>query len=181
MQVVSLSGWAQWSLVIIALFNVLFVGVLAFAAFMLYKQFSKLRAQVQPIIDRVNPILEEARPIVANVNPLLNENVKPILGNVQEVTHKVSGIVTDLGTHVHEIAETGEQTVKDITHRVESTSHVVTDNVSKPVIGAASFIAGFSRALSVLKNYKPSSAAENPPGGAEVEGNGVAAASERKE
>jgi len=152
---ISLSPVAQWSLAIIALFNVLLFGGLVAFVIVGIKEFQKLRSQIQPIIDRVTPILDEAKPVVAGVNPLINNNVKPILGNVQEITHKVSGIVTDLGNHAHEIAETGEHTVKEITHRVEATGQVVTDTVSKPVISAAGVIAGISRAFSVLKNYQP--------------------------
>jgi len=155
MTAIYLSPAAQVSLVIIAVINVLLLSVIVAAAMIGVQQFKKLREQVQPIIDRVNPILDEAKPLVASVNPLIDQNVKPILMNVQEITHKVSGIVTDIGNHAHEIAETGEHTVKEITHRVGSTSQMVTENVSKPVISAASLIAGVSRAFSVLKHYKP--------------------------
>jgi hypothetical protein len=150
----ALSPVTQWSLAIIALVNVLLLIGLVGIVFVAVGEFKKLRAQLQPVIDRVNPLLEEAKPIIGNVNPMINNNVKPILVNVQEVTHKVSGMVSDLGEHVHEIAETSQHTVKDLTHRVEATGHVVTENVSKPVINAASVIAGVSRAFSVLKNYE---------------------------
>jgi len=161
MDVVALSPAAQWALVIIAIFNVLLFGGLVAFVILGVKEFQKLRAQAQPILDRMKPIMDrvpplmdEVKPIVANVNPLINDNVKPILGNVQEITHKVSGIVSDIGQHAHEIAETGEHTVKEITHRVEATGQVVADNVSKPVISMASFVAGVGRAFSVLKNYQ---------------------------
>jgi phage-related protein len=161
MNVVTLSPAAQIALVVIAVLNVLFVGGLVAFIIIGVKEFQKLRAQAQPIIDRITPIMDrvppimdEAKPIVASVNPLINDNVKPILGNVQEITHKVSGIITDLGQHAHEIAETGEHTVKEITHRVEATGQVVAENVSKPVINVASFAAGLGRAFSVLKNYQ---------------------------
>ena len=172
---ITLSGWVQWPLVIIAVMNVIFVGILAFAALKMAQEVAKLRAQVQPIIDRVNPILEEARPVVANVTPLINTNVRPILGNVQEITQKVSGIVTDLGQHAHEIAETGEQTVRELTHRVEATGQVVTESVSKPVIGAASLFAGITRAVSVLKNYKSEPAKGNGRDHSHADGNGASA------
>src|SRR5205085_9311928 len=134
---VYLSPVAQWSLGIIAFVNVLLLGGLCGAIIVAVKEFGKLRAQVQPTIDRVNGILDETKPIVARVPPIIDADVKPILGNVQEITHRVSGIVSDVGQHVHEIAETGEHTVKEITHRVEATGQVVTDTVSRPVINAA--------------------------------------------
>jgi len=153
---VSLSPVAQWSLLIIAVFNVLLFGGLVAFVILGVKELQKLRGQAEKVMDQVKPILAEAKPVVASINPILNNNVKPILGNVQEITHKVSDIVTDLGQHAHEIAETGEHTVKEITHRVEATGQVVTDTVSKPVISIAGMIAGVSRALSVLKNYQGS-------------------------
>jgi len=172
---VTLSGWTQGALVVIALVNVLLLAGLIGAVFFVLAAIKKIQAQIQPVIDRTQPIMDrvpvlmdEAKPIIAGVNPLINENVKPILGNVQEITHKVSGMVTDLGAHVHEIAETGEQTVKHLTQRVESTGQVVTENVAKPVISAASVFAGISRAFSVLKNYQKN-ANEGQPG---ANGNG---------
>jgi len=175
---IALSPAAQVSLVIIALINVLLLIGLVSAVVVAVTQFKKLREQVQPVIDRVTPILEEVKPVVANVNPLLEGSVRPILGNIQEITHKVSGIVGDVGAHVHSIAETGEHTVKEITHRVEATGQVVTDNVSKPVISAASMFAGISRAFSVLKHYQNDDAPSAP---AHTNGDGAtASASSRK-
>jgi uncharacterized protein YoxC len=172
---VTLSGPTQIALVVIAIVNVLLLAGLIGAVFAILAAVKKMQTQIQPVIDRTKPIMDrvpvlmdEAKPVIAGVNPLIEQNEKPILGNVQEITHKVSGIVSDLGTHVHEIAETGEQTVKNITQRVESTGQVVTENVAKPVISAASVFAGISRAFSVLKNYQKS-APEGAPG---VNGNG---------
>jgi uncharacterized protein YoxC len=166
---VTLSGWTQGALVVIAIVNVLLLAGLVGAVFAILGAVKKVQAQIQPVLDRTKPIMDrvpvlmdEVKPVIAGVNPLIDQSVKPILGNVQEITHKVSGIVTDLGEHVHEIAETGEQTVKHITRRVESTGQVVTDTVSKPVISAASVIAGIGRAFSVLKNYQKD-AREEPP------------------
>jgi len=177
MYAIALSPAAQWSLVIIAVCNVLLFGGLVAFVILGVRQFQKLREQVQPILDRVTPIMDrvppimdEVKPIVANVNPLINDNVKPILGNVQEITHKVSGVVSDLGQHAHEIAETGEHTVKEITHRVEATGQVVAENVSKPVINIASFAAGLGRAFSVLKNYQKQEDSETRP---HANGNGA--------
>lgn len=177
---VSLHWISQTALVIIALANVLLFGVLVGAVFGIMKAIQQIRKQIEPIVDRTKPIMDrvpmimdEVRPVVANVNPLINENIKPILGNVQEITVKVSGIVGDLGQHAHEIAETGEQTVKHLSHRVESTGQVVTETVSKPVISAASIIAGVSRAFSVLKNYQGNTPEEHPP---HTNGNGRSAA-----
>jgi uncharacterized protein YoxC len=162
---VALSPAAQNSLVVIAIFNVLLFAVLIGLVAGVMIALKKIQAQIQPVIDRVNPLLEEAKPIVANVNPLINQNVKPILNNVQEITHKASGIVSDIGEHVHGIAETGEQTVKNLTHRVEAAGQVVTDTVSKPAISAASIVAGISKAFSVFKTYqgKPSEGPQGEP------------------
>jgi len=172
---VSLAPAAQWSLVIIAIFNVLlFAGLVAFVIVGV-AEFKKLRAQVQPVIDRVNPILEEVKPVVAGINPMIDHNIKPILGEVQDITQKVSGMVSDISQHAHEIAETGEHTVKEITHRVEATGQVVTDTVSRPVISAAGFIAGLSRALSVLKSYQSGPAHETRRDHARANGDGVTA------
>ncbi|MBW3624531.1 MAG: hypothetical protein KY468_14085 [Armatimonadetes bacterium] len=173
----TLSGWTQGALVVIAVVNVLLLGVLVGAVFGIMKALQKLREQVNPLIertkpimDRVPPIMDEAKTVVANVNPVINEQVKPIMGNVQEITVKVSGMVSDLSQHAHEIAETGEQTVKHLTTRVEAAGDVVTDTVSKPVISVASVIAGVSRAFSVLKNYQKSS--QDPPHPPHANGNG---------
>jgi uncharacterized protein YoxC len=186
---VALTPAAEWSLVIIAAFNLLLFAGLVVAVVVAVLEFKKLRAQIQPIIDRVKPILEEARPVVAGINPMidqnvkpilenvqdLTQNVKPILGNVQEITHRVSDIVSDIGEHAHEIAETGQHTVKDLTHRVEATGHVVTDTVSKPVIGLAGVFAGIARAFSVLKEYQPARSSDGRSDTVYANGDGTTA------
>ncbi len=174
---VALSGAAQTSLVVIAVFNVILFALLIGAVVMGVVAFKKLQAQIQPVIDRVTPLLDEAKPIVANVNPLINQNVKPILSNVQEITHKASGIVSDVGQRVHEIGQTGEETVKHLTHRVETAGQVVTDTVSKPAISAASIFAGINRAISVFRTYEKPNEPDfvNPPssdGHLSMNGNG---------
>lgn len=158
---VSIHWISQTALVIIALVNVLLLGGLVVSVFLILKALKQVQKQLQPIIDRTAPIMDrvpvlmdEVRPIVANVNPLINENVKPILGNVQEITGKVSGIVSDLGPHVHGIAETSEQTVKQFSERIATSGQTVAETVSRPVIRIAGIVAGVRRAFSVLKHYR---------------------------
>jgi hypothetical protein len=138
----------------------LFGGLIAFVVLGI-REFQKLRKQIEPLVDRAKPLMEDARPIMASAHQVVNQvnqavahDVKPILGNVQEITHKAGVIVSDLGSHAHEIAQTGEQTVKGLTHKVGATGEVIADNVSKPVIRIASALTGVGRALTVLKNYK---------------------------
>jgi hypothetical protein len=150
----SLSPAAQWSLVIIAIVNLLLMFGLIAGVIVGIVAFKKLRAQIQPTLDRANGILDETKQLVVKVSPMLESEVKPILHNVQEMTHKAGDIVTDVGHQAHEIAETSQRTVKKTSKRIETTGKLVTEGVTRPVIQFASMTAGIGRALSVMRNHR---------------------------
>jgi uncharacterized protein YoxC len=82
---------------------------------------------VSQISKRAQPTLDEARRTIANVNQ----------------------VAANVGSRVEGIASTGDTMVRDVTRKVENTTTLLQETISKPLIEISSITAGISKGISV--------------------------------
>lgn len=80
--------------------------------------------------------------------------VQPVIDNVSRVTGQVSEIVQTVAPKVEKMAQESEDAVHSVSSQVKATSHLVTENVSKPIVNIAALLAGVQRGVSVWKTAR---------------------------
>lgn len=126
-----LSFWAQISLIVIAAFAVLGLLILAVSAYLIYRQ--------------VRGLNEKARVLLSQAESAL-ETVKETAVSIGERAEKVSG---DVVTKAEHIADLSERVAERVAQRVDTTSAIVQEAISRPVINLASVRTGVHKGLEV--------------------------------
>lgn len=80
--------------------------------------------------------------------------VQPVIDNVNRVTEQVADLVHTVAPKVEKMAEESEDAVHSVSSQVKATSHLVTENVSKPIVNIAAVLAGIQRGMSVWKTSR---------------------------
>lgn len=107
-----------WALVFILAVNTLFVAGIAVALLLLNRRLSHLERQLSPLVDRTTAILAQT---------------ERVLEEVRQRTERILATTT----HV----------VDNVSQRVDTTTALAEEAISQPLIGAASVMAGVSRAI----------------------------------
>lgn len=126
-----MSPTAELALIIIAGFQVIGWVVLAIASFGIYKQLRGLSSKATTLMNQAEGVLG---------------TVKETAVTVSERAEKVSGEVAGKAQH---IAELSEQVAERVAQRVDTTSSIVQEAVSGPMINLASVRAGVGKGLEV--------------------------------
>jgi len=110
----------EWSVLIIAITSVLSVLTFVIGVFFAIRAINRLSRQAGPAMD-------EARRTLENVNR----------------------IATNVGVRVEDISRTAEDVTRNVAHRVDTTTSLLQEAFSKPVIQVTSLAVGISKGLSV--------------------------------
>jgi uncharacterized protein YoxC len=129
----TLSPFTNVAIFIMAIGQLALVGAVVFLAF-----------RVKTIVsDTVKQTLDATLP-----------RVQPVIDNVSRLTEQVSDIVETVAPQVEKIAQESEDAVHSVSSQVKATSHLVTENVSKPIVNIAAILAGVQRGMSVWRTAR---------------------------
>lgn len=79
----------------------------------------------------------------------LTNKLEPVIAKVSTTLDTVQRITTNVGEKANVILTRGETLTENLSHKVETTSDVVQETVTKPLINLSSLLAGISRGFSV--------------------------------
>ncbi|MBI3910964.1 MAG: hypothetical protein HY320_08530 [Armatimonadetes bacterium] len=113
-----------WSLVAILAINSVFVAVIAVAFWLINQRLAQIERRLPPLIERTTAILAQAE-------------------RLTEQIHQRTERILDTTTRV----------VDTVSQRVDTTTALAEEAISQPLIGAASVMAGVSRAVRTYREH----------------------------
>jgi len=131
-----MSSAAQWALVLMAGLNVVGFCVLAISLLAMYLQLRNLGVKITALINQAEGVLG---------------TLKETAVSVSERAEKVSSEVASKAGH---IAELSEQVAERVAQRVDTTSSIVQEAISGPMINLASVRAGVGKGMEVWQELQ---------------------------
>lgn len=126
-----MSSWAEGALIVVAALNLFGFCLLAFSLFAIYRQIRDVR-------NRIDRILDSAEGVV--------ETVKEAAHTVAQRADAVSG---EVASKAQRIAQLSEDVAERVAQRVDTTTFIVQEAISKPMVNLASVRAGVGKGLEV--------------------------------
>jgi Ca2+/H+ antiporter len=117
-----MSTSASWAVVIIAVINMLFIGVVTFALWFVKQKVDQLTTLATPVLEKATGVVQKADEIAGTVE-----------------------------TKVGSILNSTEDLVENVAQKVKTTTSTVEETIAPPMIQAASLAAGVKEAVAKLR------------------------------
>ena len=84
----------------------------------------------------------------------MTNRVQPLIAQATETVKIVNGVAQSVKDHAEAIMDKAEKTVDNVAQKIKTTTSIIQESISPPIITIASFMTGVSRGLEVLSQVR---------------------------